>query len=150
MAGEVGDRHLHAEADAEERDLLLARDPRGLDLALDPAHAEAAGDEDAVGAGEPLADLESSSVSESTQSISIAQPCWKPEWRSASTTDLYASSSWTYLPTSAIFTGGRCSASPARAAAVPAAQVGRRGLEVEVLEHEVVDALGPELTSGTL
>ena len=31
---------------------------------------------------------ESSSVSESTQSISIAQPCWKPEWRSASTTDL--------------------------------------------------------------
>ena len=29
----------------------------------------------------------SSSVSESTQSISIPRPCWKPECRSASTTD---------------------------------------------------------------
>ena len=59
-----------------------------VDLALDPAHAEAAGDQDAVGLREarrgPRA---SSSVSESTQSISIPQPCWKPAWRSASTTD---------------------------------------------------------------
>ena len=38
----------------EVRDPVLARDPRGLDLALDPALAEAAGDQDPVG---PLGDL---------------------------------------------------------------------------------------------
>src|SRR5829696_2243309 len=57
VAGEVGDRHLHAEADAEVRDALLARDPRGRDLALYPALAEPAGDEDAVGLLDPVADL---------------------------------------------------------------------------------------------
>ena len=48
VARELRDRHLHAEADAQERDLLLAGDPRGGDLALDPALAEAARDQDAV------------------------------------------------------------------------------------------------------
>ena len=47
-----------------------------------------------------------SSCSESTQSISTRQPWATAEWRSASTTDMYASSSRTYFPTSAIRTGG--------------------------------------------
>src|SRR5215207_8802122 len=57
VAGEVGDRHLHAEADAQVRDALLARDARGGDLALDAALAEAAWDQDAVGLLDPVADL---------------------------------------------------------------------------------------------
>ena len=48
VARELRDRHLHAQADAQERDLLLARDPRRGDLALDPALAEAARDQDPV------------------------------------------------------------------------------------------------------
>src|SRR5205085_5371213 len=43
-------RHLHAEADAEIRDLALAREPRRADLALGAALPEAARDEDAVNA----------------------------------------------------------------------------------------------------
>ena len=46
---ELGDRDVHAEADAEIRDLLLARDPAGEDLPLPAARAEPTGDEDAVG-----------------------------------------------------------------------------------------------------
>ena len=46
---ELGDRDVHAEADAEVRDLLLARDAAGEDLPLPPARAEPAGDEHAVG-----------------------------------------------------------------------------------------------------
>ena len=88
VAREVDDRELHAEADAEERDAALARDPRGVDLALDAAHAEAAGDQDAVRlARAARAPSCSSSVSESTQKTSILVPWWKPAWRSASTTD---------------------------------------------------------------
>ena len=37
VTGELGDRDLHPEADAEIRDALHARDPRRLDLPLDPA-----------------------------------------------------------------------------------------------------------------
>jgi hypothetical protein len=57
VACEVRDRHLHAQADAQERDLLLARDPRRRDLALDPTHAEAARDQDPVRARQPGADF---------------------------------------------------------------------------------------------
>ena len=39
---------LHAQTDAEERDAAFARKTNGLDLALDAAFAETAGDEDAV------------------------------------------------------------------------------------------------------
>src|SRR4051794_38177856 len=43
VAGELAHRDLHAEADAQVRDALLARDLGGEDLALDAAPAEAAG-----------------------------------------------------------------------------------------------------------
>ena len=49
VARELRDGDVHAEADAEVRDPLLARDPAGEDLALPAARAEAAGDEHAVG-----------------------------------------------------------------------------------------------------
>ena len=42
VAGELDDRHLQAEADAEERQAVLARLADRLDHALDAAHAEAA------------------------------------------------------------------------------------------------------------
>src|SRR5919199_6505724 len=52
VAGEIAHGDLHAQADAEVRDAVLARELDGADLALDAAAAEAAGDEDAVGAAE--------------------------------------------------------------------------------------------------
>src|SRR5215469_1757861 len=45
---------LHAEADAEKRNFLLARVSDGIDHAFDAALAEAAGNEDAVHVAEPL------------------------------------------------------------------------------------------------
>ena len=89
VAGELADRHLHAQADAQVRDPPLARDLDRADLALDAAAAEAAGHEDPVRAGEqPDAPRRSEvSVSESTQSISMRPPWRKPLWRSASETD---------------------------------------------------------------
>ena len=74
------------------------------------------------------------------------QPCSKPEWRSASTTDRYASSSCTYLPTRAIRTGACSCAAPAFSMKpFHDVEVGRRRLHAEVVEHEVVDALGLEV-----
>ena len=54
MARVLDDGELHAEADAEERYLLLAGVADRLDLALGAAIAEAAGDEDRVEAGQHL------------------------------------------------------------------------------------------------
>src|SRR6185295_8097498 len=48
VAGELAHGDLHAEADPEVRDPLLAGDLDRADLALDPPATEAAGDEDAV------------------------------------------------------------------------------------------------------
>src|SRR5439155_27216542 len=45
---ELRDRHVHAEADPEVRDALLASDAAGEDLALPAPRPEAAGDEHAV------------------------------------------------------------------------------------------------------
>jgi hypothetical protein len=54
VARELDHRHLHAEADAEERPLLLARVAHRRDLALGAAVAEAHRHEDRVGAGDAL------------------------------------------------------------------------------------------------
>ena len=48
VARKLDHGHLHPEADAEERDLLLARRLRGPDLALDPPLAEPARDQDPI------------------------------------------------------------------------------------------------------
>ncbi len=57
VARELGDRHLHAETDAEVRHQVLAGVARSADLALDAADPEAAGHQDAVHLGEDLVDL---------------------------------------------------------------------------------------------
>ena len=54
VASELDAGGLQPEAQTEVRDLVLARHLRGLDLALDPAVAEPARDDDAVGATEPV------------------------------------------------------------------------------------------------
>ena len=54
LAGELDDRALEAQAQAEVRHAVVAREVGGEDLALDAAMAEAARDEDAGGAVEPL------------------------------------------------------------------------------------------------
>ena len=48
VAGELDDRHLHAETDAEVGDPALPGEARGLDLALDPARSEAPRGEHAI------------------------------------------------------------------------------------------------------
>ena len=54
LAGELDDRALQAEAQAEVRDAVLARVAGGQDLALDAAMAEAARDEDAGDTVQPI------------------------------------------------------------------------------------------------
>src|SRR5207253_5258279 len=48
VAGGLDHRHLHAEADAEERHVALARELHRMDLAFGAALAEAAGHQDAM------------------------------------------------------------------------------------------------------
>src|SRR5579859_664652 len=54
---ELDHHHLHAEAEAEIRDLALAGVARGQDLALDAALAEAAGHDDTVHTGQQIHDV---------------------------------------------------------------------------------------------
>ena len=53
-AGQLDGHHLEAEAEAEVRHVVQPGVAGGLDLALEPALAEAAGDYDAVDPGEQL------------------------------------------------------------------------------------------------
>ena len=57
VARELDDGALHAEAEAEERDLVLAGILDGLDLALDAAVAKAARHEDALAADEDFVEV---------------------------------------------------------------------------------------------
>ena len=57
VARKLDDGALHAEAEAEERELVLARVLDGLDLALDAAVAEAARHEHALAADEDLVEI---------------------------------------------------------------------------------------------
>ena len=142
VARELGDRDVHAEADAEVRDPALAGDAAGEDLALPAARAEAAGHEHAVDAARARARASSSDMpSASTQRTSTRQPWWMPACLSASCTERYASCSFTYLPTSAISTVlvalARCARS---SSAHSPSSAGRRG-EPELLADELVEAL---------
>lgn len=57
ISGKFNDGALHTEAEAEERDLIDARILDGVDLALDAAVAEAAGNDDAVDTLEDFAKI---------------------------------------------------------------------------------------------
>ena len=81
VAGELDRRALHAQADAEERNLALAGEADRLDLAFDAALAEAAGHEDAVVAGEqplgPFAlDLFALDAADADLRAGGAMPAW--------------------------------------------------------------------------
>ena len=90
VAGELDDRHLQAETDAEEREVVLARPADGLDHPVDAALAEPAGDEQAVEAAEEAAggglvgELVARQATRSRRSASFGMP----PWMSASCTDL--------------------------------------------------------------
>ncbi len=84
MAGELGDGHVHAEADAEVRDAALAGDAAGEDLALPAARPEAAGHEHAV----DLVELAAGFLERHALGVDPAtltkQPWWIPACLSAS------------------------------------------------------------------
>ena len=78
MPGELADGDVHSEADAEVWGAGLARDLRGRDLALEPAAAEAARDQDPVHLRSSASTSGSLTVSESIHSIFTRQPWWMP------------------------------------------------------------------------
>ena len=78
IAGELDHHALQAEAQAQVRDLVLAGVVGGLDLALDAALAEAAGDEDAGHAVESLVQVLLGQRSVWTQWILASSSCARP------------------------------------------------------------------------
>ena len=117
VARELGDGDVHAEADAEVRDRVLARDAAGEDLPLPAARAEAAGDEHAVDAPRARRAPPRASCSRRRPSARArGSRAWMPACLSASCTERYASWSFTYLPTSAISTDSVALARCARSA----------------------------------
>ena len=87
VTGELGDRHLHTQADAQVRNSPLPGDLRRPDLSLDSASAEAPGDQDPGGALELGGDLGLGDAFGVDPVDSTFEPWWMPAWRSASTTD---------------------------------------------------------------
>ena len=77
VARRLDHRHLHAEADAEERHLAFAREPHRLDLALGAALAEAARHQDAVHVLEMAAPRRPARRSRSPPSPAAPSRCWR-------------------------------------------------------------------------
>ena len=87
LAGELDDGALEPEAQPEVRDLVVAGEVGGEDLALDAAVAEAARDEDAGRALERArGGCPWSAPRESTQRTFASTPWAQAAWRSASVT----------------------------------------------------------------
>ena len=84
---ELGDRDVHAEADAEVRNAVLARDAAGEDLPLPAARAEASRHEDAVDVRKLARASSSVMSSASTQRTWTRQPFAMPACLSASCTE---------------------------------------------------------------
>ena len=106
VARVLDDHALQAEAQAERRDAVLAGEPQRAELALDAAHAESAGNADAVEAGEVLLARPRASrhSSDGIHSMLTLVSLANPPARSASVTDRYASGRSMYLPTRPIVT----------------------------------------------
>src|SRR5262249_3061962 len=127
--------------DAQERDPLLASDLHRADLALDAAPAEAAGHEDAVGLGQPLArlllslerlgvdpvDLDSAAVEGAGEAERLAD-------RQVRVLELHV------LPGDGD-AHGLLGSIGALGDLAPLVEVRRLGVEPEVVDDEVVDAL---------
>ena len=76
VAGVLDDHALQAEAQAERRDAVLAGEPQRAELALDAAHAEAAGHADAVDVGR-AACAAPSGVSQSSDGDPLERSPWR-------------------------------------------------------------------------
>ena len=79
VAGEFDHGALHAQADAEVGDLVLAGEADGLHLAFDAAHAEAAGDQNSVDSRQqptpdPCASSSSASIRLTITRVEWAKP----------------------------------------------------------------------------
>ena len=142
VAGELADGDLHAEADAQVGDPALAGDPDGADLALDAAAAEAAGDEDAVGAGEALlgllVGLEGLGVDPvdlDPPAVEVARVAQRLRHRQVGVLELRRTCRRARSARACV--GGVGARDDLR----PLAQVGRLRLEPKRLDDEVVDAL---------
>ena len=136
MARELGDGDVHAEADAQIRDLALARDAAGEDLSFPAARAEAAGHEHAVDLLEQLRRLlEGHPLRVDPAHAAPSRPWWTPACLSASCTDRYASCSFTYLPTSAISTTSSLSLH-ALVQVEPVAEIGLGGAADPSFSHD--------------
>ena len=88
VAGELDGHDLHAEAQAEARDAVLAGVVGGRDLALDAPLAEPAGDHDAVEVAQPALGQQALDVL-GLDPLDARRwaPWWNPPCLSASTTD---------------------------------------------------------------
>ena len=87
LAGELDDRALQPEAQPEVRHAVVAGEVGGEDLALDAAMAEAARDEDAGRALEPLVEvLLRERLASRPSGPSRRRSCAQAAWRSASVT----------------------------------------------------------------
>ncbi len=139
VAGVVDDRHLHAEADAEERHLLLAGVATGRDLALDPALAEAAGDEDAVGILERggVEVLGADQVDLDVDAVVVAAVLERLDHRLVGVLELHVLADERDLDRLGGVVG-------AAAELLPVGEVGGGRVDLEVVEDEVVHALRPE------
>ncbi len=144
VAGELADRDVHPQADAQVRDLAFPRGARGADLALPSTAAEASGDQDAVGAIEPRRDLGVADglgvdpVDLDLAAVVDGRMLERLGDRQVGVLELHV------LADERDPHGAARLAGAARDR-LPAAQVGRRRVESEVLlEDVVVDALGVE------
>src|SRR4051794_15624918 len=137
---EVGDGDLHAQADAQVRHAVLARVAGSCDLALDPALAEAAGDEEAIDGGELLARVLLRVDPDDLELAAVVHPGVVERLgdRQVGVGELVVLAD----EADADRRGGRVD--PLHQAA-PVGLVGRRRLELEVFEDLVVDALGAEV-----
>ncbi len=144
VARELGDRDLHPETDPEIRDPALAGDLGRPDLALDPAAAEAAGDQDPSRLLEPRRDggitdrLGVDPVDLDRAAVVDAGVLERLDHGQVGVLELHVLAD-ERDPDRLGRLGGLAGDR------LPVEQVRRRGLEPEVLAQDVVvDALGPE------
>ena len=139
VTGELDHRDLHPEADPEVGDPLLAGDLGGADLALDAALAEAAGDQDPVEALERLLVevLRVDEVDFDVHAVVDAAVLERLDHRLVGVLQLHVLAD----DRDPHVAGGIVGTPHHR---LPVAQVGRGRLQAEVVEDQVIDALGPE------
>ena len=87
VARELDDRDVHPEADSEERDLALAGEAAGEDLALEPREPKPPGTRTPSTVSSSACASSSDIPSASNQRTRTEQPWWTPACLSASCTE---------------------------------------------------------------